>query len=110
MSSRQSSIRALRAALLLTLGLSAAAAVIDQSAFAGTDTLTDAAPPPDRAEHAPPPRDGYVWGAGHWEWNGRSYVWVSGTWIPERRAAHWVVDRWEQVGARWHYIPGHWER
>jgi hypothetical protein len=109
MSSRHSSIRGLRGALLLTLGLNVGAAVICQSAFAGPDIVTDAPPPPDRAEHAPPPRDGYVWGSGHWEWNGRSYVWVSGTWIPERRAAHWVVDRWEQAGAQWHYIPGHWE-
>jgi hypothetical protein len=87
MSARQSKIRALRGALLLTLalGLNVGAAFIRQSAFAGSDIVTDAPPPPDRAEHAPSPRDGYVW------------------------AAHWVVDRWAQVGAQWHYIPGHWE-
>ena len=66
--------------------------------------MTDAPPPPDRVEHAPPARDGYAWAPGHWEWNHRSYVWVSGTWIVERRAAHWVADRWEQVGPQWHYV------
>jgi hypothetical protein len=77
--------------------------------FPASEIITDAAPPPPRVEHAPPPRDGYVWGAGHWEWNRHSYVWVSGTWIVERRASHWVVDRWEHMGTQWHYIPGHWE-
>jgi hypothetical protein len=110
MSRRQSKIRAIRDVLLLALGLALCQVVIPQWASAGTEILTDAPPPPDRVEHAPPPRDGYVWGAGHWEWNRRSYVWVSGTWIVERRAAHWVVDRWEQEGTKWHYVPGHWER
>jgi len=57
MSARQSKIRALGGALLLTLGLNVGAAVIRQSAFAGSDIVTDAPPPPDRPEHAPPPRN-----------------------------------------------------
>jgi hypothetical protein len=108
---RQSRIRSILNTLPLTIALTGVgAAVIPESVSAGTEIVTDAPPPPDRVEHAPPPRDGYVWGAGHWEWNGRSYVWISGTWIPERRAARWVVARWEQVGTQWHYIDGHWER
>jgi len=107
---RQSTIRAVRRALLLTMGLGVGAVLIPHWALAATEIVTDAPPPPDRVEHVPPPRDGYVWGAGHWEWNGRSYVWASGIWIPERRAAHWVIDRWEQVGTQWHYVAGHWER
>jgi hypothetical protein len=108
---RQSKIRALRNTLLLTIGLIAiGAAGPPRLARAGAEIVTDTPPPPDRTEHAPPSRDGYVWGAGHWDWNGRSYVWVSGTWIAERRAAHWVVARWEQAGTQWHYIAGHWER
>jgi hypothetical protein len=78
--------------------------------LAASEIITDTAPPPLRAEHAPPPRDGYVWGPGHWEWNRHSYVWVSGTWIVERRASRWVADRWEPAGTQWRYIPGHWER
>jgi hypothetical protein len=111
MSPRQSRIRAVLNILPLMMALSGVgAAVIPESVSAGAEIVTDAPPPPDRVEHAPPPRDGYVWGAGHWEWNGRSYVWISGTWIPERRAAHWVAARWEQVGTQWHYVAGHWER
>ncbi len=109
MSLRHSKIRAARNSFLLTFALTVGALAIPESAPAGTEIVTEVAPPPDRVEHAPPPRDGYVWAAGHWEWNGRFYVWVSGTWIVERRAAHWVADRWQQVGAQWHYVPGHWE-
>lgn len=106
---RQMQIPAARNAVLLTIAL-VGAVVTSVPASAGSDIMTDVPPPPDRLEHAPPPRDGYVWSAGHWEWNGRAYAWESGTWIVERRAAHWVVGRWEPVGAQWHYIAGHWER
>jgi WXXGXW repeat (2 copies) len=109
MAPRQSKLRSVRNTLIVTIALTAGAAVIPDFAAAGADIVTNAPPPPDRIEHAPPRRDGYVWGPGHWEWNGRSYAWVSGTWIMERRASHWVADRWEQVGAQWHYLPGHWE-
>jgi WXXGXW repeat (2 copies) len=101
-------IRALRQGLLLSVGLMIGAAGFPAGS-AGTEIVTDSPPPPDRVEHAPPPRDGYAWAPGHWEWNRHSYVWVSGTWILERRAAHWVADRWEQVGTQWHFEPGHWE-
>ena len=111
MSPSQSRIRAVLNTLPLTIALAAVgAAVFPELVCAGAEIVTDAPPPPDRVEHAPAARDGYVWGAGHWEWNGHSYVWISGTWIPERRAAHWVVARWEQVGTQWHYIAGHWQR
>jgi len=108
---RPSTIRTVLKSLPLTIALSGlGSAIIPGLVSAGAEIVTDAPPPPDRVEHAPPPRDGYVWGAGHWEWNSRSYVWISGTWIPERRAAHWIVARWEQVGTQWHYVAGHWER
>jgi WXXGXW repeat (2 copies) len=110
MSPRRSKIRTVLNTLSLTIAVAGLGVVTPKSVSAGTEILTNAPPPADRVEHAPPSRDGYVWGAGHWEWDGRSYVWISGTWIPERRAAHWVVARWEQVGTQWHYVAGHWER
>jgi hypothetical protein len=111
MSPRQPNSRSALKILLLAMNLAIGVLTLLPTAVAaGAEIITDAPPPPDRVEHAPPPRDGYVWGAGHWECNGRSYRWVSGTWITERRAAHWVADRWEQVGAQWHYKAGHWER
>jgi hypothetical protein len=102
--------RNVRRALLSSAWLMLGATISLPKLYAGSEIVTDTAPPPPQIEHAPPQRDGYIWGAGHWEWNGRSYVWVAGTWILERRAAHWVGPTWEQVGAQWHYIAGHWER
>jgi hypothetical protein len=110
MSPRELNARAARNSQFLALVLTGAAAIPAAPAFSAGEIATDVPPPPDRVEHAPPPRDGYVWGAGHWEWNGRAYAWTSGSWIVERRAAHWMAARWEQVGAQWHYIAGHWER
>ena len=80
------------------------------SASAGTDTISDAPPPPSRVEYPPPHRDGYVWAPGYWEWNGRFFKWIYGTWILERRGKHWVADRWDQVEDKWRYVPGHWDR
>src|SRR5271168_243699 len=88
----------------------AATGMLAISPIAAAEILSDTAPPPPRLEHAPTPRDGYVWSAGHWELSGHSYVWVSGSWITERRGARWIVDHWDQVGSQWHYVPGHWER
>jgi hypothetical protein len=104
------SSRGFCSAVLLSLGVALGALANPRMAVAANEIVTDVPPPADRAEHAPPARDGYAWAPGHWEWNSRSYVWVSGTWIVERRAAHWVADRWEAAGPKWRYIPGHWER
>src|SRR5580698_8886718 len=99
MSLGRSNNRAARNSLFLCIALNGALAILAAPAFSASEILTTVPPPPDRVEHAPPRRDGYVWGAGHWEWNGRAYAWISGTWLVERRAAHWVVARWEQVGS-----------
>jgi hypothetical protein len=74
-----------------------------------TEIITDMAPPPPRAENTGHPRDGYVWAAGHWDWNGRSYQWVPGSWIIEHGRAHWIADEWQPMGTQWRYVPGHWE-
>ena len=84
--------------------------LIPLAVFAATEIITDTPPPPDRVEHAPPPRDGYVWSAGHWEWNGQAYRWISGSWIVEHGKARWVADQWEPMGNQWRYVQGHWQR
>ena len=88
--------------ILLALLLAAAAAE--------AEIVSDMAPPPDKTEHAPAARDGYVWNQGHWEWTGHSYAWVAGTWIASRPKARWVADHWDEVGTQWHFVAGHWER
>ena len=103
-------MKTLRDAVLIMACLSVGGITVSGTASAGADIVVDVPPPPVRAEHMPPPRDGYTWAPGHWEWSGHFYQWVSGAWITERRNAHWIPDRWEQVGTQWRYVAGHWER
>jgi hypothetical protein len=85
------------------------AIVTSGAASAGANIVSDLAPPPVRVEHVPP-RDGYIWAPGHWEWNGHFWAWTSGSYIFDRRPAQWIPDRWEQTETQWRYLPGHWDR
>ena len=98
-------------ALLVSLCVagSAALTVAPTLATAAVIDIT-VAPPAPQVEVVPPPRVGYVWAPGFWEWRGGAHVWVPGRWMGERRGYHWVPDRWEQRGPRWHHAEGHWER
>ena len=72
--------------------------------------VIDVAPPAPRVVEVPPPRAGFVWAPGYWNWNGRSHVWVEGRWVAERPGYRWAPDRWEQYNGRWRFVRGHWER
>jgi hypothetical protein len=98
----------LRNALLAVISLAAVQALLTLPSFAA-DVYTTVAPPPPRVQHAPPPREGYVWGSGHWAWNGTSYFWVDGAWVVQRRRLERIADQWEQVGDKWHFVPAHWQ-
>jgi hypothetical protein len=102
--------RALVAASLMTLGLAAGGMFLPGPVSAGVSVDINVAPPAPQVEVVPPPRAGYVWAPGFWEWRGHEHVWVRGRWVGERHGYHWVPDRWEQHGERWHHNPGHWER
>jgi hypothetical protein len=65
-------------------------------------------PPAPRVEPPPPPRAGFVWAPGYWEWRGQRHFWVAGHWMHERRGFHWVPAHWDQRGPHWHFEPGHW--
>ena len=68
------------------------------------------APPPLRAEVAPPrPSSKHVWVAGYWVWESSAYVWVPGTWMaPPEPAAVWVAPRFETRGSVSVVISGYW--
>ncbi len=38
------------------------------------------------------PQAGYVWTAGHWNWNGYEWVWTSGYYAPDARVRVWYDD------------------
>jgi WXXGXW repeat (2 copies) len=95
-------------ACVVILGSAALAAALPSRA--GAPAEAESPPPAARAEGIPPPRAGYVWAAGYWDWTGHAYSWTSGHYIFERRGAHWVPDRWDQLDSHWQHVAGHWER
>ena len=99
---------ALAAALALTLG--ALAGMHSAPAHAAVGIDIDIAPPAPRVIVAPPPRAGFVWAPGYWQWRGHSHVWHEGYWVRERRGYHWVPGGWVSRGPHYHFQRGHWER
>lgn len=68
------------------------------------------APPPIPYEALPPPRRGYVWVNGYWNWRHHRHVWVPGTWVRERRGYAYRPHQWEQRGGGWYLNHGRWDR
>jgi hypothetical protein len=91
-------------------------AVLCASAFgavsvpARADIVVQFAPPAPRYEVVPPPRHGYVWENGHWEWRGGRYVWTKGHFERERLGYVHVQPRWTEHNGRWHYEARRWDR
>ncbi len=71
------------------------------------------APPAPRFERMPPPRRGYVWAPGYWQWNPgwHRHVWVAGRWMRVHPGYRYRPARWVR-GPRghWHFHPGRWDR
>lgn len=68
------------------------------------------APPPLRAERMPPPRHGYVWAPGYWNWAHNRYAWQPGHWVRARHGYHYAPPRWAPEGKRWRRYDGGWQR
>src|SRR5450830_386731 len=68
------------------------------------------APPAPRDEVVPPPRHGYVWQNGHWEWRNNHHVWIRGTWIRERHGYHYAQPTWAERDGKWVMTRGSWAR
>jgi len=86
-----------------------AAGVAGSAQAAHYDVDITVAPPPDRVEHMPPPRQGYVWAPGYWRWDHGHHVWVGGHWMRDRPGHQWVNNRWVHEGDRWRLEAGHWD-
>lgn len=93
------------AASLLSLG-----AVAIPTAAQAQAIVIQTAPPPPRFERVPPPRRGYVWSPGHWEWRGGRHAWVGGVWMRERPGYAYRAPEWRQVDGRWQYASPRWDR
>ena len=68
------------------------------------------APPEPRHEIVPPPRHGYIWVPGYWNWNGHAHVWVPGTWVRARSGYYYAEPAWAQHDGHWVLQRGHWAR
>jgi hypothetical protein len=99
-------------ASILALSLLAPAALLPTSAQAaiGVDLVVRVPPPAVRYEPVPPPRPGYVWTPGYWDWRENRHVWVGGTWVASRPGYVYYQPRWVERNGQWHYTRGHWGR
>ena len=103
-------MKAITKALFVTLCIAGGAVGAPTLAAAAVGIDINIAPPAPQVEVVPPPRVGYVWAPGFWEYRDGHHVWVPGRWVGERHGYHWVADHWVQRGPNWHHERGHWER
>ena len=90
-----------------SLGLGAVAvAPIAQAA----DIVVRVAPPAPRHEVQPPPRRGYIWVPGHWDWRHGRYAWTSGSFVRERPGYRYDPPQWVEDHGSWRMRAGHWGR
>ena len=91
------------------LAVSAVTIPTSASAQVGFSITISNTPPPVRDERLPPPRAGYIWAPGFWDWGGRHHVWVAGHWERARHGYFYDAPRWEQRGDRWQLSRGGWQ-
>jgi hypothetical protein len=95
---------------LLIASLAAGAfGTIAAPAVADTVIIREA-PPAPRAERTPPPRRGYVWAPGHYEYRNGHYTWMRGTWMRERHGYAYNAPTWVQRDGSWVMERGGWRR
>jgi hypothetical protein len=80
------------------------------TAHAGVGVVVSVPPPPLRHETFPPPRAGFIWVPGHWEWGGRHHRWVAGYWLKARKGYHFRSHRWVEHNGGWRFDRGRWDR
>jgi len=97
-----------RLTLAALIALAAAAAPLPSMAYSNVSVVIGTAPPAPMYERLPPPRHGYVWAPGHWEWNGYRHVWATGYWIAERPGYVYRAPAWYQGNGGWYLQPAAW--
>ena len=78
--------------------------------MADVDVMLNFGPPPAVVEVVPPPRAGYVWSPGYYNFENDRHVWVRGDWRREREGYAYYSNRWVERDGRWRLEREHWER
>jgi hypothetical protein len=88
----------------------AAASLTALPAGAATTVWVRQAPPELRSEPTPPPREGFQWVPGYWDWRHGHHVWVPGTYVRERTGYVYSQPTWVEHNGRWQLRHGAWAR
>ena len=97
-----------RLTLAALIALAAAAAPLPSMAYSNVSVVIGTAPPAPMYERLPPPRHGYVWAPGHWEWNGYRHTWAPGFWVAERPGYAYQAPTWYARDGGWVMEPARW--
>ena len=94
-------------AILFAAGLITAPAI----SLAATELEVTIAPPADRVEVIPAPREGYVWQRGYWRFEpeGQRHVWVDGRYVQNREGHRFIQGEWRHEGNKYRFSAGHWD-
>lgn len=96
--------------LLLAAALSTSLGTLSLPVMAADTIIVRHGPPPMRDEMTPPPRSGYVWVPGYWDWRHGRHQWTKGHWEKERRGYVYHQPQWRERDGRWEMNRGRWDR
>ncbi|GAB3626067.1 putative signal peptide protein [Pandoraea terrae] len=99
----------------LTISIALAAATLGGFALTPAHaqvgvSITIGEPPPPRVEPVPPPRYGYIWAPGYWDWVGERHVWREGHWEQERPGYVYRAPAWHHGERGWELNRGGWDQ
>lgn len=93
------------------IAVSAAAfAPLQASAGVNVNIVVPIAPPAVIVEAAPPPRVGFIWAPGYWNWNGNAHIWIEGRWEQAREGHRYERAQWHRDGDQWRFHEGGWKQ
>jgi hypothetical protein len=75
---------------------------------ANVDFDINVAPPAPIYEETPPPREGYVWAQGYWDYDNGQHVWRKGHWEQDHPGEQWTNGGWTEHDGHYQLDRGHW--
>ncbi len=96
---------------LLAVAFAAGVIVAPAASFAAVEFEVNVAPPADRVEVVPAPREGYTWERGYYRWDAdaKKYEWNEGRFIANREGHRFIQHEWVHEGDKYRFRAGHWD-